>query len=337
MSEQGAETSDEGVVLLTLGEDAAFGALMDTLVAEENQEETQEEPGAGGSSAGDDGVNSPEDQGAGTEAPDGGAPAGGDAGESADSPTAGTAAEGADTAGADGGASGVGTVDVASISSAWGEISAALEEGAQEVHKQAAFEEVQTEYPRYFEALGKHPRLLVGMEVPAIGREGMELLKDSADAKEWQEAVKAVLSDEITERAQKAFDNDSGSLRVVYEAISLFQSNNDLVPGTKQFDRELANEFAKLAKPYENRVDGKLQGYSIPVQPLIDQVRNRLKEQRAAKPASTPAAEPAAKAAPAAKSVRKPQAGVQSKAGQSSESEDYSTLFGTLGLPNLVI
>ena len=50
---------------------------------------------------------------------------------------------------------------------------------------------------------------------------------------------------------------------------------------------------------------------------------------------------PAAPAAPAAKKVAKaepPQAGIPSKAGNSGDGpEDFSTLFGTLGLPNLRI
>jgi hypothetical protein len=103
------------------------------------------------------------------------------------------------------------------------------------------------------------------------------------------------------------------------------------VPGTKDFDVDLANRFATMATPYELRVEGKLQGYTIPVQPLIENIRNQLIKERE----NTPAA-PAAPAAPKAP-PEPPQAGIPSKAGAGSDAEDFSTLFGTIGLPNLKI
>ena len=146
--------------------------------------------------------------------------------------------------------------------------------------------------------------------------------------------MKGLLSDEINDRAGRELDENRDFLTTVHQSVELFQVNEDLRPGTKQFDVELANRFATLAKPYELRVDGKLQGYSIPVQPLIEQTRKEVHEQRAAKPAA-----PAAPAKPAAsrKPADPPQAGISSKAGQSSDTEDFSTLFGTLGLPGLRI
>jgi hypothetical protein len=173
--------------------------------------------------------------------------------------------------------------------------------------------------------------------VPAIGKEGMETLRDTNDAREWQDAVKSILVDEVRDRAGRMLEENRDFLSTVHQSIELFQNNADLIPGTKDFDVDLANRFATFAKPYELRVDGKLQGYSVPVQPLIDQLREQVVAERAkATPAaaSTPAAGGAA--APA-KPAEPPQAGVQSKAGSSSEVEDFSTLFGTIGLPNLQI
>lgn len=193
---------------------------------------------------------------------------------------------------------------------------------------------MRTEYPKYFEALDKHPRLLVGQTVPSATGEGDEVLRDSQDAKEWQEAVKQQLVTEVHDRAQRLLEDNSDFLTTIHASIELFQNNNDLVPGTKEFDRELADRFVALAKPYELRVEEKLQGYSIPVQPIIDSLRSALKAERAAKPA---AAAPAA-AAPAKPAGAAPQAGITSKAGTSGEdAEDFSTLFGTLGLPGLRI
>lgn len=191
------------------------------------------------------------------------------------------------------------------------------------------------EHKQYFEALEKHPRLLVGTEVPAIGREGTEKLKDTNDAREWQEAVKSILVEEVKERARKNLDGKADFMATMHQSIELFQNNVDLVPGTKGFNVDLANRFATLAKPYELRVEGKLHGYSIPVQPLIDSLRAQMKaEAAAASPATTTT--PAAGTVPPAP-ADPPQAGIPSKAGSSDAVEDFSTLFGTIGLPNIRI
>lgn len=171
-------------------------------------------------------------------------------------------------------------------------------------------------------------------------------LRDTADAREWQDMAKSVLVEEVQSRASKALDENADFLTSIHSSIELFQKNTDLIPGTKEFDVDLANRFTTLAQPYELVVEGKLQGYSIPVQPIIDQLRSSLVAERAATAAAAPPAAPAAgaaastPAAPAAASQAAPsapQAGIQSKAGNSSEAEDFSALFGTIGLPNLQI
>ena len=189
------------------------------------------------------------------------------------------------------------------------------------------------EFPQYFEALEKHPRLLVGTQVPAIGREGMETLRDSADAKEWQEAVKSILVREVQERAAVQLEGSRDYLETIHASVDLFKNNADLIPGTPGFNRPLADAFAKMVEPYEVRVDGKLSGYSIPVQPIINSLRGQLSAA-----ATSPAPAAGAPAAPRPpQEVEPPQAGIKSKAGSSSEAEDFSTLFGTIGLPNLKI
>lgn len=191
------------------------------------------------------------------------------------------------------------------------------------------------EHASYFAALEKHPRLLVGTKVPAVGKEGEETLRDTNDAREWQEAVRSILVEEVRDRASRQLDESQDFLQTVHASIDLFKNNPDLVPMTKGFDVELANRFATMAKPYEVRVEGKLQGYSIPVQPIIEQLRDQVKKERASAPAATAASTAAPKKA--AKPADPPQAGVASKAGSSGEREDFSTLFGTLGLHNLQI
>jgi hypothetical protein len=164
----------------------------------------------------------------------------------------------------------------------------------------------------------------------------MERLQNSADAKEWQEAVKSLLVAEIKEQATTKMEEARDFMSTVQASIDLFKNNKDLIPGTKSFDRELADTFATMMQPYEVRVEGKLQGYSIPVQPIIDNLRKQRSQWKAsATPAVAPSATGGRKAS--APPAEPPQAGIQSKAGSNSEKEDFSTLFGTIGLPNLQI
>jgi hypothetical protein len=210
-------------------------------------------------------------------------------------------------------------------------LSTKVEENITKAFQQQAYEQAREEYGNYFDALEKHPRLLVGAQVPAIGKEGMETLRSSEDAKEWQEAVRSLLVEEIRSGAQSRIEESSGYLETVHASIDLFKNNPDLIPGTKGFNRALADQFAGMMKPYEVRVEGKLQGYSIPVQPIVESLRKQLAATAAPAPPA-PAAVPATPPSP-----EPPQAGIPSKAGASSEKEDFSTLFGTIGLPNLQI
>ena len=168
------------------------------------------------------------------------------------------------------------------------------------------------------------------MTVPSTRGEGTEVLRDAADAREWQDEVKHLLKTEIDSRVSKARDGLKSEFETVHESIALFRNNPDLVPHTKQFDKELADRFVKLAESYEKKIDGKLVGYSVPVQPLINSLRAQIESERAAK-AAAPA--PAAAAAPQASARTEavaqqpraddgrwegPQAGITSKAGTAS-------------------
>ena len=217
----------------------------------------------------------------------------------------------------------------------------ALEKNVSALHQQNALKEVREEHANYFNAINQHPRMLVGQEVPSLTGEGMEVLRDSADAKEWQEAVKGILLQEVQDRASRRSDENNDMMSLVHSSIDLFKNNTDLIPGTKTFDVELANQFAEFAKDYELRVDGKLYGYSVPVQPIINRLRAHLVEQRAkaaAAPAPAPKAAPRTKAPAPAPAPEQPQAGIPSKQGNGADpAETFETLFGTIGLPNLRI
>jgi len=313
--------------------DVAFGDLMDAL-------DPQEEGEAGGGGEGDPagaGAADPTSVAGSTDAgsrrdaaaerPAAGTPAGDAAPDAGDAgPAAGDAGQPAAPSGAaaDG-------FDPKTVLSELGELSTKVEENLTKAYQQQAYEQAEQDYGRYFEALRKHPRLLVGTEVPAIGVEGMETLRNSEDAKEWQEAVRSLLVEEIQSQAQQKLGENRDFLETVHASIDLFKNNPDLIPGARGFNRELADTFATMVTPYEIRVDGKLQGYSIPVQGIVDNLRKQLAARKPAAPAAAPASKPAPKkAAP-------PQAGIQSRAGSSGEREDFSTLFGTIGLPNLQI
>lgn len=341
---EGGAADEEAPSLSAFGGET-FSALMDALVADEAGSEAGA-PAEGAGAAAAPAAPAGTDSGRGSDVPVGagdppaaggtdesdGAAARGDQGApdgSAEQPAAGTVGD--DRPGA-------GALDAATLIPKFGELSTALEENTSKAYQSQALETVREEHAQYFEALEKHPRLLVGQQVPAIGKEGFETLRDTNDAREWQEAVKSILVEEVRDRASRQMEESKDFLQTVHASIELFQNNADLVPFTKNFDKELADKFAAMTKPYELRVDGKLQGYSIPVQPIIDQLRQQVTQQRAqAAPPASAAAPGAPAPAPARKAAEPPQAGIPSKSGTGSNSEDFSTLFGTIGLPNLKI
>lgn len=198
--------------------------------------------------------------------------------------------------------------------------------------------DARTTHAKYFEAIEQHPRLLVGLTVPKIGGQGEETLADTNDAREWQDAVKSILVEEVKAKTIKALDENKDFLNTIHASIELFQNNTDLIPGTKGFDSELANQFADFAQPYELRVDGKLQGYTIQTQPIINKLRDALVKSRASteppvegQPAAGGAAPDPAPSA-AGEPADPPNTGIQSKAGNSGDEENFDTLWGTLGI-----
>ena len=220
-----------------------------------------------------------------------------------------------------------------------------LEAKQNEAFQEQAIAASREEHTRHFEAIEKHPRELVGTQVPNVTTGEMETLRDSEDAREWQEAVKGLLVQDVQERMRSSVEQARPTMDVLHSSGELFQKNPELLPGTRQFDVELATAFVAMAKPYELRIENRLVGYSIPVQPLLDQLREQTKTQRAAAVAAAAPAAPSAQQQRAAEQQRNtvgqfaadaPQAGIPNRAGSSaSEANDFSTLFGTAGLPNI--
>lgn len=178
-----------------------------------------------------------------------------------------------------------------------------------------ALQSIETDYPKYVEAITKHPRFLVGQQVPKIdGTDGMETLRDSQDAKDWQDAVRSVLAGELQERIVQRKTSTAGDTQSLFDAITMFRTNPDLIPGSKTFNRELASRVATIAAPYAVRVDGKIRGYGIPVQPLIDQIRSQLAESPSVPAKVEEKADP-------------PQAGIVSKAGSGGTDDESDILL----------
>ena len=235
--------------------------------------------------------------------------------------------------------------DASEFTANWGAALEGLETRLTTELTTSAVADVRTEFAAYIEAVEAAPRYLVGKTVPkADGSEGEETLRDAQDARDWQEEIKKQLGREVARRIELGRQESNGLMEVVNNSIGLFQANPDIVPNSKQFDKELATEFAALIKPFEVRNDkDKLIGWKVDVKPMLATLRQQVTARRAAAPAA-----PAAPATPtpqqqrAAEQARNnvgqfhnpdaPQAGIVSSAGQNGDdSDNLDTLFGTLG------
>lgn len=215
----------------------------------------------------------------------------------------------------------------------------AIHERAEESYRARALEEIREEVaPEFLRALDQHPRMLVGDQVPSLKKQGeTEILRDSNDAKDWQDGLRHMISMQVSQRAAGYAEEAKPLISTIQSSVELFRRNPDIVPGTKEFDPELATRFVNMSKSYEHREGDKMFGYRVDVQPLVANIREQLKAERAARPAQPPTQ--TARQAQAASQSRDqgtgrfdaPQAGIPSRAGMSGEdAEDFSAFWGTL-------
>lgn len=321
--EQNLEQPD----ILDLGPEpgANLEALLNFMAPEAFAEEPVENDEAAGAPAAGDPEPAPATQGTPGAEPAAGAPAAGDVG------SGGVAGEG---------------FDASELTGTWATVTENIETRAREAVELEVVGEVQDEFSNYFGALNTHPRALVGQTVPSAkgGDAPDEVLRDSADAKDWQDAIRETLQGLVAERIAQRAEADKGRLGSIHSSIALFQQNPDLLPGSKQFNLELARSFAELAAPYKKIVDDKFVGYSIPVEPLLAAARKLT-----APPAPAAPAAPSAQQQRAAEQARntvgqfstpaeEPQAGIPSSAGSSApKGDDMSAFWGAFGLPNINI
>lgn len=237
--------------------------------------------------------------------------------------------------------------DYATIAPKFGEASNAIQERMESSFRATALNEVREAIdPRFMEVLGKRPLLLVGDSVPNLKDRTKPdmVLRDSSEAREYQETLQGLLEDEVNDKVAQKSESVRPMMSVIQESVLMFQNNQDLVPNTKQYDPELAKRFTDIAKSYELRVNGKLYGYQVNVQPLINSIRSQIAVERT-KNGAAPA--PAASAAPAGQQQPRnqqgqfeaPQAGISSKSAMSGEGgdDDFSVFWAAAGMPNVNI
>lgn len=193
--------------------------------------------------------------------------------------------------------------------------------------QQEVVADLRQEYGQHFQLIEAPARMLIGKQVPSLDPEkDTEVLRDLADATDYQNATKQLLSREVNSRVQGKVQEQGSYLNVVGQSIDLLQANPDLLR-----DKELADRVAQLIAPYEYKKDGKLLGWSVDVKPLVGQVRTALAAERAAR---TTVPSPAPNSAPAASPpapVEEPQAGIRSSAGQVADPDTFDQLWSTLG------
>lgn len=224
------------------------------------------------------------------------------------------------------------TVDDKAIAEKIGSLSEALDTRFTESFQKQALEEAQEEYPHYLDMLKLHPLELVGKELPSIdGSDDDVVFRTADEVKDYQEAVKTILQRELEASVAQKQEESAEVLDVIHASIDLFRDNPDLFPGSKNYNKKLASEFVKLAEPYALKMNGKLTGYSIPVQGLVNQVRARVTAEAKAATTTPPAKKAAAPG-------RKPQAGIPSQAGASGDSdEDFTPMWKALGIDSVPI
>ena len=305
-------------------------------------EEVAESPETGGQAGtGDSGQPTPVEQ-TGSAAPAGAPAAGGDTvSPAAVAQNAGAVppaeGQGESPAGGDGQgvASPAGTTPAATRTHA--EVSPAFDIAATRINERSdqqfrtlAVEELRGEiHPELLKSLDTHPRLLIGKRVvKADGSGEEETLRDERDALSWQEATKTVIQREVNRRASALADNAKPVLTTVQRSLDVFRMNKDLVPGTKEYNPELARRFMSMTKSFQHEEKGTVLGWRVEVQGLIDQLRTDL---ATSAPVATPRQEQAA-AQPREEATGRfegPQAGLLSQqgSGKTSTEDDYSAFW----------
>lgn len=197
-------------------------------------------------------------------------------------------------------------------------------------YKQDVVARTEEVYGHYTQLLELHAMELVGKALPPIDGSDERFVPSSVqEAQQYQEAVNSMLVRQMRGEIEAMRQADDEVISVVHDSITLFQNNPDLIPNSKSFNKPLADHVMKLVQPYALRLDGKLTGFSIDIQGIIDQARGQFK---AAPPA------PTKKAATGRTTAPRPQGGLASKAGTSGAGdEDFTPMWNALGIDNMPV
>lgn len=186
--------------------------------------------------------------------------------------------------------------------------------------------------PIYLQMMRLTPRELIGKQVPSFNKDGNETLRDRDDAKDWLETLNETLSREVELKVERKMEETRDVTNTLQESIQLFQNNTDMIPNTKNFDPELVSRFYKVAKHYTQTRDGKIIGFAVNVQPLINEIRQDLAKERATKPVAPSKAQERVATQPRRDNGTwvAPQEGITSSApmsGGGSDDDDFEDAF----------
>lgn len=265
-------------------------------------------------------------------------------GEGHPAPEGGT--EGSESAPDAGGSTGRTGLDPAEISTALGSANEKVSERLETAVLGQVTREVYDSIDKEFhEVMRLSPFEIVGSEVPDLRRgaqEGSKIkLRDSAEAREYQDSLKNIVQRQVDDQKQQKLSELKPMMSMVQGSVMLFQNNPDLVPGSAKFDVELATRFTRMAKAYEQRgPNGKLLGYAVNVQPMINELRSGLNSERGAQGQQRSEQQRQAAAnQPRTEQGRfdSPQGGIMSKSnaqGGGGAEEEFSTFWSAVGIQN---
>lgn len=216
-----------------------------------------------------------------------------------------------------------------------------IRENMQESFRRAAEEQLNKEIDPIFKTvLETDPYLLVGQSLPSLRPdakpEDKDLMTDSAKAAEYKRALQSLVEAEIKDDVAKREKDVMPMMSVLQESALMFQNNPDLIPNTDKFDQQLAERVARVGKSYELVVNGKVTGYQVNMQPIINELREQLTKERAetgivTQQQSAQAARAAEQARDEAGKFRGPQAGITSKSNASGGANDEDNMDGFWG------
>lgn len=177
------------------------------------------------------------------------------------------------------------------------------------------------EYANFIRHIQAAPRDLIGKELPINGDPAnMSKIRDEESAVAWQREHQQLLEQTFQELREDYMREHSTERVAVNNALELFSANPDLIPGTTDFNKDLAEGVMKYASKFIVKDEnGRAIGFTVSVNNLISYARQEL--QKRASTSAAPA--PVVPEDP-------PQVGVGTRQGATSASDDAAELRAIL-------